>query len=220
MWSGYAFFASYLTPATLRRFNRQQQEGLMMRRAILLVASGVALAVTKIGTDGPDTLRGTDGDDKLIGKGGNDILFALRGDDNLLGGPGNDIVLGGNEFRPLGGEKNLDGGSGNDVVNGGKGSDNLVGGGNDFLSDGEFDNAVRDNLSAGAGNDALDVINRTGIRKDVVACGSGFDRVLADRKDVVAPDCERVFVGLRNADAFDDSILQSFFNGLNPEIFG
>ena len=25
----------------------------------LLVASGVALAVTKIGTDGPDTLRGT-----------------------------------------------------------------------------------------------------------------------------------------------------------------
>ena len=39
-----------------------------MRRTVLLlatmaltlvVASGVALAVTKIGTDGPDTLRGT-----------------------------------------------------------------------------------------------------------------------------------------------------------------
>jgi hypothetical protein len=28
----------------------------------LLVASGVALAVTKIGTDGPDTLRGTNGE--------------------------------------------------------------------------------------------------------------------------------------------------------------
>jgi hypothetical protein len=50
----------------------------MLRRAILLVAtmvltvlvaSGVALAVTKIGTDGPDTLRGTNGNDKLIGKG-------------------------------------------------------------------------------------------------------------------------------------------------------
>ena len=49
----------------------------MMRRAILLVAmmavslvvaSGVALAVNKIGTDGPDTLRGTNGDDNLIGK--------------------------------------------------------------------------------------------------------------------------------------------------------
>jgi hypothetical protein len=54
-----------------------------MRRAILLmtamaltllVASGVALAVTKIGTDGPDHLRGTNGDDNLLGKGGNDIL--------------------------------------------------------------------------------------------------------------------------------------------------
>jgi hypothetical protein len=36
----------------------------------LLVASGVALAVNKIGTNGPDTLRGTDGDDNLLGKGG------------------------------------------------------------------------------------------------------------------------------------------------------
>jgi hypothetical protein len=43
----------------------------------LLVASGVALAVTKIGTDGPDTLWGTNGADKLIGKGGNDKLWAL-----------------------------------------------------------------------------------------------------------------------------------------------
>src|ERR687894_2357729 len=41
----------------------------------LLLASGVALAVTKIGTDGPDTLRGTDGNDKLIGKGGDDVLY-------------------------------------------------------------------------------------------------------------------------------------------------
>jgi hypothetical protein len=30
--------------------------------------------------------------------------------------------------------------------------------------------------------------------KDVVSCGGGFDRVLADRKDVVATDCERVRV--------------------------
>ena len=43
----------------------------------LLLASGVALAVTRIGTDGPDTLRGTKGDDNLLGKGGNDTLLAL-----------------------------------------------------------------------------------------------------------------------------------------------
>ena len=69
----------------------------------LLVASGVALAVTKIGTNGPDTLRGTNGADNLIGKGGNDKLYALRGRDNLLGGPGKDLVFGGTERRPLGG---------------------------------------------------------------------------------------------------------------------
>ena len=58
----------------------------------LLVASGVAWAVNKVGTDGPDTLRGTNGADNLIGKGGNDRLFALRGRDTLLGGPGKDWV--------------------------------------------------------------------------------------------------------------------------------
>ena len=66
-----------------------------MRRAILLVAmmaltllaaSGVALAVNKIGTNGPDTLKGTNGADNLLGRGGNDIIYALAGNDNLLGG--------------------------------------------------------------------------------------------------------------------------------------
>lgn len=52
----------------------------------LLLASGVALAVTKIGTDGPDTLRGTNGDDNLSGRSGNDVLYALGGRDYLLGG--------------------------------------------------------------------------------------------------------------------------------------
>jgi hypothetical protein len=32
----------------------------------LLLASGVALAVNKVGTNGPDTLRGTNGDDNLL----------------------------------------------------------------------------------------------------------------------------------------------------------
>ena len=65
-----------------------------MRRAVLvlaamalalLLASGVALAVNKVGTNGPDTLRGTNKADNLLGRGANDILLALAGDDNLLG---------------------------------------------------------------------------------------------------------------------------------------
>jgi Ca2+-binding RTX toxin-like protein len=51
----------------------------------LLLASGVALAVNKIGTNGPDTLRGTNAADNLDGRGGNDVLYGLGGRDNLLG---------------------------------------------------------------------------------------------------------------------------------------
>jgi Ca2+-binding RTX toxin-like protein len=46
---------------------------------VLVLASGVALAVNKIGTNGPDTLRGTNGADNLLGKGGNDAFFADNG---------------------------------------------------------------------------------------------------------------------------------------------
>src|SRR4028119_558605 len=102
-----------------------------MRRLVLLlaamavalvVASGVALAVNKIGTDGPDRLMGTNGDDNHLGRGGNDRLFSLAADDTLLGGPGKDLVFGGrvvvgdccqdNDFS--GGDKNLAGGGGGD----------------------------------------------------------------------------------------------------------
>ena len=90
----------------------------------LLLASGVAWAVNKVGTNGPDTLRGTHADDNLVGLGGNDELFAQRGNDNLLGGPGKDVVTAETERgRSYGGEKNMVGGPGNDFVFGGKGSD-------------------------------------------------------------------------------------------------
>jgi Ca2+-binding RTX toxin-like protein len=219
-----------------------------MRRVILLltamamtlvVASGVAWAVTKIGTNGPDTLRGTNGDDNLVGKGGNDDIFGLGGSDNLLGGAGKDNVLGGNERRPLGGDKNLLGGPGNDRVLGGNGSDDLVGGpgndlvdggrgsdditgdgGTDLLIDGPFRETAVDRLSGGDGNDVFFVDNRPATR-DFVTCGSGFDRVGADRKDVVAPDCERVAVGgaaVRQLveELEEEGFFETFFGGLPP----
>jgi Ca2+-binding RTX toxin-like protein len=198
----------------------------MMRRTILLmatmaltllVASGVALAVTRIGTDGPDTLRGTKGNDNLIGKGGNDKLLALAGNDTLLGGPGKDTVNGGSLARPFGGDKNLVGGPGNDLVQGGLDSDNVVGQeGNDLLVDGDngdISTPQKDNLASGDGNDVIGSINKPA-DVDVIVCGSGFDRVLVDRIDVVAPDCEKVFVGFGSVEEFTESIPQSFFDGL------
>ena len=198
---------------------------LTVMAAALLLASGVALAVNKVGTNGPDTLIGTNGSDNLVGLGGNDRLFSLAGKDNLQGGPGKDVVFGGwivgrccesSDFS--GGDKNLAGGPGNDHVNGGRGSDNITGGrGNDWVFEGaEPEVAKIDNLSAGAGDDAVWVLNWSPVGKDVLSCGSGFDRVLADRTDVIAPDCERVFFGRRNIGAFFEDIPQSFWEGLPP----
>jgi len=198
-----------------------------MRRTVLLVAvmavclvmaSGVALAVTKIGTNGPDTLRGTNGADTLIGKGGNDILLALAGNDTLLGGPGKDILYGGSLAEPSGGNKTMVGGDGNDAFLGGLGPDTMEGGdGNDYMYGGDaFETpAAKDTISGGDGNDVIDVINKTA-NEDVVTCGDGIDRVLADRADVVAPDCEMVFVGKRKIDAYFASIPENFFPGLAP----
>jgi Ca2+-binding RTX toxin-like protein len=203
--------------------------------AVLVMASGVALAVNKVGTNGPDTLRGTNEGDNLLGRGGQDDLFGLGGNDNLLGGEGRDVLLGGNERVPQGGDKNLVGGPGNDLIFGGNGSDNLTGGegndlvngglgsdnitgdeGTDLLLDGEFRRGAReDTLSGGPGNDFLAPLQVPASR-DVVVCGRGFDRVLADRKDRIAPDCEKVFLGLDSQGAFFRSIPRSFDRGLPP----
>jgi Ca2+-binding RTX toxin-like protein len=186
----------------------------------LLVASGVAWAVTKIGTDGPDHLRGTNGDDNLLGRGGNDILNALAGEDNLLGGRGKDVVVGGksccDESDFSGGNKNLLGGRGNDAVVGGRGADNIVGGaGNDLVSDGPNLESSTDKLSAGGGNDVVGVFNDPAF-KDIVACGGGFDRVFADKKDLVASDCERVADTPSEFEQLANSVPESFDEGLPP----
>jgi Ca2+-binding RTX toxin-like protein len=218
----------------------------------LVLASGGVLAVNRIGTNGPDTLKGTNGADSLLGKGGNDDLFVLGGRDNLLGGDGKAWVLGGNEQRLLGGDNNLVGGSGNDGVQSGRGSDSVLGGsGNDFVTGdngshnivgeegmdlvdggrgsdreeggdgpallvgGPFgDTSKDDTLSSGDGDDAFFVDNGPATR-DKVSCGSGFDRVAADTKDVVAPDCEQVRRGPTAGEKLNEYLEASgFFENL------
>jgi Ca2+-binding RTX toxin-like protein len=171
----------------VRELVTRGKEG-MMRRIILLfmvmamtlvVASGVAWAVTKIGTDGPDTLRGTKGSDQLLGRSGTDWIEGRAGNDVISGGPGNDDPL---ASRALG---MLDGGPGADVISGGPGID--------MLWDGPWpgDSAV-DILEGGDGNDYLGVANRPAAR-DVVSCGAGRDIADIDRKDIVSDDCERTW---------------------------
>jgi Ca2+-binding RTX toxin-like protein len=187
----------------------------------LLLASGAALALTKIGTNGPDTLRGTNGNDNLLGKGGNDRLFALNGRDTLLGGPGKDWV----DTHPKEarrGHKNLFGGPGNDIVIGGWDSDNVVGEeGNDLLFDGPDRDVALDQLSGGVGTDVIGVatLRLRATAADIVTCGSGFDRVVADTKDVVAPDCEKVVLFRGGTRSEYDDLLNEFFAEVPPSFF-
>jgi Ca2+-binding RTX toxin-like protein len=131
------------------------------------------------------------------------------------------------DYTSSGGEKKLVGGSGNEVLYGGRGSDIILGNegndlliGNDFLSGkvGEYSHPVKDTLSGGEGNDVFAVDNDPA-GKDVVTCGGGFDRVFADSKDVLAPDCEKVGDRVSEFDEVGNSIPQSFWKSL-PYPFG
>src|SRR5829696_7818869 len=130
------FFASYLTPPPLyQRSNSRKRDGIdeetgdMMVAAValsLLVASGIALAVNKVGTQGRDFLKGTDGADHLVGKGEDDRIFSLAGKDTLIGGPGKDFIWAGGirsshqdpkvTYTNAGGEKKMVGGPDKDAV--------------------------------------------------------------------------------------------------------
>ena len=174
----------------------------------LLVASGVALAVTKIGGPGPDVLKGTDNRDRLEGGGGPDSLLGLgagdclsggTGADTVEGGPGDDLATGGPGGceSPLGQERPgesdvVNGGPGDDLVDGAAGAYTLRGGtGADLLGDGEEHRGATDVLYGGGGDDFMLPRNEPGGR-DVVSCGAGRDRVFADRKDEISGDCESV----------------------------
>jgi serralysin len=112
------------------------------------------------------------------------------------------------------------GGLGNDAINGAVGPDKILGGaGNDYMIDGERKEGATDTLVGGTGTDVIDPFNEPASR-DIVSCG-GFDRVLVDGKDVVAPDCEKVAIGLAELKKLDQQIEKSgfydkLFRGLTP----
>jgi Ca2+-binding RTX toxin-like protein len=172
----------------------------MMRRAILLltvmaatlvVASGVALAVTRQGGPGNDVVLGTGGPDDLGGGSGLDSILGFGGKDVLAGGllppspgafpppevgPNNDVLIGGSD---------------NDVLRPNWGSDQILGGtGDDILFDGEDVGGSYDILIGDTGNDVLYPLNAPA-RQDLTGCGAGTDVAHVDRTDVVV-GCERV----------------------------
>ena len=122
------------------------------------------------GTAEPENLVGHGGHDRLSAKGGNDCLVAGSGRDRLWGADGDDVI---------------EAGAGNDRLWGGTGSDRLDGStGADWIGGGPGSDIV----SGGAGNDRVNTVDGA---PDHVRCGSGRDRLRADRVDVVS-GCEDV----------------------------
>jgi hypothetical protein len=107
-------------------------------------------------------ISGTPGRDRLIGEGSGDAIKGGSGADRIDGGGGEDCIAGGR------GPDRIRGGAGDDVIRGGKG---------------------RDRIWAGAGDDRIHV---AGGGRDRVDCGKGRDVVIADRRDRIAANCERV----------------------------
>jgi Ca2+-binding RTX toxin-like protein len=147
------------------------------------------------GTDGPDNLGGGRGPSRIHALGGNDTLFVSR-NDRAYGGDGNDNLSGAGVQFGGAGDDRFDGNSSareSNRVSGGDGADAIFGtGGANRISGG----AGRDRVSGRGGRDTIDV--RDGER-DTVRCGAGRDSVRADRRDVVARDCERRSVSVSSA---------------------
>jgi hypothetical protein len=93
---------------------------------------------------------------------GDDLLVAARTGGHLEGEEGNDVLLGGRSF---------------DELDGGAGRDRLLGRGRADLIRGGLG---RDLLFGGRGGDFL---RDRDAKRDVMRCGSGRDRVKADRRD-------------------------------------
>src|SRR5688572_2466541 len=188
--------------------------------AIALVAAGTAVALEITGTDGPDRIIGSRTADTINALAGPDRIFAHAGNDTVGAGDGGDRVFAGagSDTVDAGlGDDRVFAGRGDDSVDAGPGFDRVRGrAGNDTISGGEGFDVLRagrgqDTVSGGPGNDRLlarahldpatDTVNgdegddRILVRDahhDVVTCGPGFDRVIADETDTAAADCEVV----------------------------
>ncbi len=143
-----------------------------------------------LGTNGRDRLIGTNGRDRACGRGGADVINLAAGNDVGYGGEcrasksgntaatGKRVRDGSDVLRGGAGRDRLYGNGAHDVLMGGPGADALNGdGGNDRLVGGPG----IDRFVGGSGND---VINARDGRREIIDCGAGRDRAIADRKDV------------------------------------
>jgi Ca2+-binding RTX toxin-like protein len=156
------------------------------------------------GTESDDLMTGSDRSQAFEALGGNDTVQAgaeascldlSAGDDSGIGGNGNDRISGGDGddlIQPGDGDDTAEGSLGKDYIVASAGNDRLSGGvGKDIVNGGAGNDAVfgaadADLLAGGPGSDRIDAADGY---KDLVDCGTGVDRALADAMDVLK-SCE------------------------------
>jgi Ca2+-binding RTX toxin-like protein len=122
----------------------------------------------------------------LIGGGGADWLLVWKAS-RMYGGTGADHLTGKGKMFGGPGSDRLSTYSGGGRLDGGSGDDELV----------KRSRPAAAHLIGGAGDDTIDARDgrcREGrpCARDRIDCGRGHDRVTADRRDIVASDCERL----------------------------
>ena len=144
--------------------------------AMLLIATGVALAATYNGTDRNDVIYGGSAADTIYGKGGADALNGRGGNDTLYGGPGNDNSTTSlyDKVKKAYVGAGVRGAGGDDTIDGQEGDDDIEGNaGRDIVKDTSPNDA--DRAWGGTEDDELNVAD--GDTRDQAACGEGSDGI-------------------------------------------
>ena len=197
--AGFLLLASPPRKGATKRMRTRATLFLTIIATALLMASGIALAVTNIqckegikcyGTLYDDIITGTAAADYINGQNGNDTVYAKDGADTVYGSLDKDILWGeGGNDKLYGenGDDKLDGGPGDDTLDGSTDNDELYGKeGNDKLygsiGDDTLDGGPGSNtLYGSSGKDTIKANDTTDSGEDTVYGEDGDDNI--DAKD-------------------------------------
>jgi Ca2+-binding RTX toxin-like protein len=148
-----------------------------MASAVLL-ASGVAWAITTIDCKASKSCQGTGGDDVITGTASRDVIIPYDGTDIVYADPPNKPLTNPPTFPKEGGNDDVRHSFGDDTIYGGPGNDTLRGG------------RGNDKIYGGPGKDLIDCAyleTRSGDTGDTAYYTPGQDTVV-DCKDKIFPD--------------------------------
>jgi Ca2+-binding RTX toxin-like protein len=150
--------------------------------AMLILASGIALAAVVQCVAGAPDCADTVQDDQITGTNDRDVVYARGGNDRVVGYDDDDDLYGDGEGGNDGNDR-LYGFGGNDRLEGDRGRDTI------YAVEDPFVPGI-DSVRGGSNNDEIFAVDAV---KDTIRCDEvSSDDVWYDSNDVVAADCENL----------------------------